>query len=119
MAAELEVILRTYQFVLWSCRHVARFPRQHRIPFGDKLEERLFAVQDLLLQAKYTRDRASILRQVNLELERLRFQFRLAMDLQCLSQQSAGHAAEQLNEIGRMVGGWLNAGSGSRREAPA
>jgi hypothetical protein len=48
-------------------------------------------------------------------LERLWFQFRLAGDLQCLSLQSAGHAAEQLNEIGRMVGGWLNACTGGGR----
>jgi hypothetical protein len=47
-AGELEIILRTYQLVLWTCRHVARFPRCHRIPLGDRLEQRLPDVQDLL-----------------------------------------------------------------------
>ena len=112
---ELEVILRTYQLTVWSCKHVARFPHCHRFPFGDRLESRLFEIQDLLLQAKYTRDRVPLLRRVNLQLEQLRFQFRLAADLHCISLQSAGHAAEQVNEIGRMVGGWLNASAGSGR----
>ena len=43
----------------------------------------------------------------NLKLEVLRFQARLAHDLQCWRTNSFGFACQSLDEIGRMIGGWL------------
>jgi hypothetical protein len=103
----LPVIARTYELVRWSCAHVARFPRSYRCTLGDRVEHRLYDVLDGLIRARYVRDRAPILKAVNMDLELLRFQFRLAHDLRCLSAESYGFAARSLNDIGQMVGGWL------------
>jgi hypothetical protein len=48
--------------------------------------------------------------QANLVLEILRFQMRLAKDLQCLKVESYGCAAKAIDEIGKLVGGWLKSG---------
>ncbi len=37
---------------------------------------------------------------------------RLAKDLQCLKVESYGFAAKAIDEIGKLVGGWLKSGSG-------
>ena len=103
------VITRAYDLVLWSCHHTGRFPRSHRFVLGERIERRLYDLLETLIQARYTRDRQALLRQANLSLEVLRFQMRLAHDLQCLRTQSYGFASELLQEIGRMVGGWLKA----------
>ena len=79
---EMLVIMKVYDLVLWSCPHVAKFPRSHRFTLGDRLERRLYDLLELLLRAKYGRDRGTLLRDANMELELLRFQFRLAKDLQ-------------------------------------
>ena len=42
-------------------------------------------------------------------LNRMRFLLRLAKDLKLMSVDSYGHAAERVEEIGRMVGGWRKA----------
>jgi hypothetical protein len=110
---ELAVIAQTYDLVIWSCRHIAKFARSHRFTLGDRLENRLYLLLELLLQAKYQRERAPLLRQANMELELLRFQFRLAKDLRCLSLDSYGFAARSVNEIGQMIGGWLKASANS------
>jgi hypothetical protein len=112
-SGDMLIIARTYDLVVWSCRHIAKFPRSYRVTLGDRLEVRLYGVLDQLIQAKYTRDRQPILRSVNLDLELLRFQFRLAKDLQCLSVDSYGYATRTVNEIGQMVGGWLKKGPGA------
>lgn len=104
---ELLVITKMYDLVLWACAHIAKFPRDKRFTLGNRLEQRLFDVQEQLVRAKYSRDRGPLLRTVNLELELLRFQFRMAKDLRCLSLDSYGYAARVVNEIGQMVGGWL------------
>jgi hypothetical protein len=40
-------------------------------------------------------------------LEILRFQMRLAKDLQCLKLPSYAFAARAIDEIGKLLGGWL------------
>jgi hypothetical protein len=106
---ELKVIQRTYELVKWSCQHTAGFPRSHRFVLGERLERRLYTLLETLIQARYTRDRRDLLRQANLHLEVLRFQFRLTHDLRCLSTDSYGNAAELIQDIGAMIGGWLKA----------
>ena len=107
LTTELAVIARTYEFVIWTCQHIAKFPRSYRFTLGEQLELRLYRILEDLLRAKYSKERMAILQAVNMELELLRFQFRLAKDLQCLNVKSYGYAAEKVNEIGQMVGGWL------------
>ena len=104
---ELIVITKTYDLILWSCNHTSKFPRNHRFVLGERIERNLYNLLETLIQARYTKDRRRLLEQANLTLEVLRFQMRLAKDLQCLKVQSYGFAARAIDEIGRLVGGWL------------
>ena len=104
---ELTVITKTYDLVLWSANHTGRFPRNHRFVLGERIERNLYGLLETLIQARYTRERRPLLLQANLALEVLRFQMRLAKDLQCLRVNSYAHAAAAIDEIGRLVGGWL------------
>jgi hypothetical protein len=104
---ELLVIDKAYALVLWSCRHIAGFPRSHRFTLGERMERRLYDLLELLLKAKYTAQKVPLLRQANMELELLRFQFRLAKDLECLTLKRYEYGVRAVNEIGQMVGGWL------------
>ena len=104
---ELLVITKTYDFILWSCHHTSRFPRNHRFVLGERIERNLYDLLETLIKARYTRQRRLLLEQVNLTLEILRFQMRLAKDLQCLKANSYAFAAQAIDEIGKLVGGWL------------
>jgi hypothetical protein len=97
-------------FILWSCNHTGKFPRNHRFVLGEQIERSLYDVLEILIRAKDTRNRQELLEQANLLLEILRFQMRLAKDLQCLKVESYGFAAKAVDEIGRLVGGWLKSG---------
>src|SRR6516225_5851898 len=81
---ELIVITKTYDLILWSCNHTSKFPRNHRFVLGERIERNLYDLLEILLRAKYTRQRQELLEKANLMLEILRFQMRLAKDLQCL-----------------------------------
>lgn len=106
-AEELVVITKTYDLILWSCQHTSRFPRSHRFVLGERIERRLYDLLELLISAKYTRERQELLQRANLALEVLRFQMRLARDLQCLKTTSYGFGTKAIDEIGRLVGGWI------------
>ena len=79
------------------------------------MERTLYDLLETLIQAKYTRNRKSLLDDANLKLEILRFQVRLANDLQCLRANGYAFAARQIDEIGKLVGGWLTSPGYSRR----
>lgn len=102
---ELPIITKTYDLVLWSCKHTSRFPRNHRFVLGEKIERRLYELLEALLQARYTKERTELLRRANMSLEILRFQMRLAHDLQCLRSNSYAFATKAIHEIGSMIDG--------------
>ena len=106
---ELLVINRTYELLKWFLRRLEKFPRSHRYGLGQQIEQRLYAVFDGLMRAKYAAgtDKREALTCVNLELESLRMLCRLAHELGMLPHKSQEYAAREMIEIGRMVGGWL------------
>ena len=104
---ELTVITKTYDLIRWACPLTSRFPRHHRFVLGTRIEHRLYDLLETLIQARYTRQRQPLLEQANLTLEVLRFHMRLAKDLQCLRVKSYAFAGKAVDEIGRLVGGWL------------
>ena len=101
------MITKTYDLILLSCNHTSRFHRNHRFVLGERIERNLYGLLETLIQAKYTRNRHRLLEEANLTLEVLRFRMRPAKDLQCLKVNGYGFTATAIEEIGRLVGGWL------------
>jgi hypothetical protein len=70
---EMVIINKFYDFSVWTAKHVAKFPRTYKFAVGDRLLNRVSDIQELLIRAKYRRDRLQLLQDVNLGLEMLRF----------------------------------------------
>ncbi len=96
-----------YQFTLWLVPTVEKFPRGQKFLLGDRIQATALDVIEHLVEATYTRARARLLREANLGIEKLRFMFRLAKDLRHLDPRRYEHAARSLDEVGRLVGGWI------------
>jgi len=106
---DLIVIARTYELVKWYLKRLEKFPRSHRYGLGQRIEGTLYAVYEGLIRAQYASSDAkrTELSEVNMGLEILRMHGRLAHDLAMLPHTSYEYASRELDEIGRMVGGWL------------
>ena len=111
---ELTVITKTYDLMLWSCNHTSKFPRNHRFVLGERIERNLYGLLETLIRAKYTKHRQRLLEDANLSLEVLRFQMRLAKDLQCLKSREL-RLRRQGDRRDRAVGSAV--GVRKRREA--
>ena len=57
----------------------------------------------------------ALLRQADVELTKLRFYLRLCRDLQLMSIGQYRHAAQMVNEVGRLLGGWRGKASGTAK----
>jgi hypothetical protein len=112
MSQELKVIQDFYDFMLWLLGHTEKFPRHHRYSLGVSIENRLQRILELLLRAKFSRQKTIYLSDANMELEVLRFQIRLSKDLKAMPDRSHGHAAKTMQGIGSQIGGWLGSKGG-------
>ena len=101
------VIAKLYDLILWLMEQVPKFPRSHRFVLGDRIQTLALDIQDLLIEAAYTRDKTAQLKRATLQLEKLRYLIRLSKDLNFLSIRRYEFVATHIDEIGRMVGGWL------------
>ena len=106
------IFVKTYDLQLWLLERTARFPKHERFRIARRVEESMFSFYDLILQAgrlgdERTKDKRRLLLQADLELDRLRLTIRLCQDLKLLSFKQYAYCAEQLVEIGRLLGGWL------------
>ena len=97
-----------YRLLLWLVPVLEKFPRSQKFLLGDRMQTQALEVLDHLVAATYVpQARAPHLLAANLTLERLRFGLRLAHDLRLLDMPRYQHGAEQVDEVGRLVGGWL------------
>ncbi len=99
MAAEVTALAKAYDLTLWMAERVTRFPRAHHYTIGQRMVNTLLDVQELLIEAHYSKEKRPLLRRVNLLLERLRVLVRLAKDLRCLSLSQYEYAAAVLKQL--------------------
>lgn len=102
-----EIISRYYEFLKWFMQRTAKFPRNHRYIFGKRLEDNALNILDNLIKAYYSKDKNPVLRDLNLDVESLRYHIRLANDLKLITIKQYEYTIKSLDDIGKQVGGWL------------
>ena len=103
---ELPIIRAWYEFTVWLVPKIGKFPRDLRFTLGERVERKLFEILELLIRARYTRDRTSLLETANVELDILLYLLRAAHELKALPPKAYGDASVKLLEIGTQLGGW-------------
>lgn len=107
--SELAVITKTYDLMLWFLPQIVTIPRVHRFTLGERMENQLCELLELLIEARYTKEKAHLLRKANLTLEKFRFFVRLLKDLHFINLKKYEFLSRQIVDIGSQIGGWLKA----------
>jgi len=87
--------------------HLAKFPRNQRYTLGERVENKLFCLLELLIEAQYSKDKVNLLKQANLGIEQLRYLFRLCHDLRLVNNKTYELISRYLLDIGAQIGGWI------------
>jgi four helix bundle protein len=99
-------VVKAYDLVLWLLPKAEKFARSYRFTVGDRMVNLALDLLLLLVEAAYSTEKADLLDAANRSANGVRYLLRLAKDLKLLTLDSYGFAAERLDEIGRMIGGW-------------
>jgi hypothetical protein len=87
----------------------AAFPKSHRFTFGERMDNLVLDGIELCLEAIYATPagKRAPLQKLNLRLEKLRVFWRIVCDKKWISLQQLAFVITKIDEIGRMVGGWI------------
>ncbi len=107
------VLVKWYDLAKWILERVDAFPKNQRFIFGQRLADHVLDIQQLLIEAAYSRRKADMLAEANRKIESLRWLIRMAKDRNLLSGRQYLFCCGGLTECGRMVGGWLKQSSDS------
>jgi hypothetical protein len=112
------LFIKTFDMLEWLLAHTAKFPKSHRFGLAKRMDDAALDFSDALLWALKAPDKRAVLLHADGALERLRFYNRLAVRLRLQTPAQQEHLAKQLDELGRLVGGWLRALGGGGGSAP-
>ena len=104
---QLIIFTRIYDLTLWMMNHTSKFPKSSRFSISVKIESNMLELLGTILMANRRRNKTTYLEKADEILEQLRILVRLSKDMEFLNIKSYGFAARNLDEIGRLLGGWM------------
>ncbi len=108
MSGTSPIFVKTSDLLVWLEPALAKFPKEQRFRLAARIEDSLMRFYDLILHAARTKNQLFLLKEADLELERLRMLVRAAKDIKAMSFQQYQTASEKINEVGKILGSWLN-----------
>ena len=109
MSQETPLFSKAFDLLAYLLSAVEKFPRSYRLGLGRRIQEIGLGFVDLLLAARKCRavKRPALLRDADVELDKLRFTVRLCQELGLLTPRQYQYAAGLLAETGKMLGSWV------------
>ncbi len=99
-------VQRAYELAAWLLPKVEKFKRESKFTLGERLISASLDLLEALASAAYESNKTALLAHASRRLNALRMLVRLSKDLRLLGVDQYGFAAEHIDEIGRMIGGW-------------
>jgi hypothetical protein len=115
---ESPIFAKTYDLLLWLIPQTTTFPREQRFVLARRVQDVALTFQECLIEASALakdnrRGKLACLAKADMELTKLRFHLRLCRDLELLNPGQHQHVSQMLDEVGRLLGGWVRALGGA------
>lgn len=111
MLSDMVIFARTYDLLNWLLPKVERFPKLYRSTVTQRLMDATLNFQEALYEAQAFDDKIRLrhLRQADAHLNKVRLYLRLAHQWGWLSLGQYEHVSRMVAEVGRLLGGWIQA----------
>lgn len=94
-------------FLKWLFLTTEKFPKKSRFTIVNKLDNLAINILDQIIEARYSKKKLFIVKNINLEVEKLRVLLRISFELRFMPVKSYEYSMRQLYEAGSMAGGWV------------
>lgn len=108
MHKEAPIIQKTYDFYRELYLTVGKMPKKDKYTLGEKVQKITLDLLELFITASYSKlNKLLILEKASAKLELLKILIRLSNEIKAINSKKYLYLEELLQEIGRMLGGWL------------
>ncbi|MDD2731915.1 MAG: diversity-generating retroelement protein Avd [Candidatus Pacebacteria bacterium] len=106
---DLPIIHKVYDFYNLFYRYLETFPKKDKYILGQKCENIILDILELIFTAAQTKqeNKLDLLEKASVKLNILRIIVRLAKDIKVLDFKKYLTIQKNIDEIGRMLGGWI------------
>lgn len=103
------LVERQFEFCNWIILKVNKFPKDLRYFLGTRIQEKSCLILDNLIKCSLIEkgDKGLLLSEINISIQQLRYQLRLAYQTKGINLRSYHFACKLLLDIGNQVGSWL------------
>jgi 23S rRNA-intervening sequence protein len=111
LAMQENILNKIYDFWKTFFPLSGKFPKQYKFVLGDRMQNLSSELMELSVEAYFTpgnqEAKRALLQKANLKVELMRRYLRLCSDLRLLSLSNVERLQRSVDEIGRMLGGWI------------
>ena len=104
---DIPILARFYEFYKDLTTTLTTFPKVKRYTLGQKLDTITLDMIELLFSIPYTKDKTATLQSISTKLDLLKVLLRLSKDTQALTDKKYLELQTVLQEVGKMLGGWI------------
>lgn len=107
MQNEAPLFQKIYDFYKLFYTYIDHFPKKSREVLGQKIEQIILEILELILKASYSREKIISLGNASLKLDFLKVLIRITYETKTIDQKKYLLMEKELQEMGRMLGGWI------------
>ena len=101
------IIKKIFDFYLIFHVESQKFPKSEKYTIAEKIKNIVLTVLELIIQAVSEKEKIFLLKKAQTKLDLLKLLIRLCCDLKIINSKKYLELEEKLQEIGRMLGGWI------------
>ena len=104
----LPIYIKTYEFIKLVYRTVRQFRKEYKYALGADLEQIIWQVLDEIIKTNSLPDaeKNKGIEKISELFDKFKIRFRLAYELGLIPAKKFGTAQKEMEEIGKMIGGW-------------
>jgi len=105
------IFVKVYDLLAWLIPATMQFPKSQRFVLALRVQNAALDLHEQLIAAGKTQraERRRCLVEADIRLEQLRLHWRLCRTLELVEPGRYEHGARLIDEVGRLLGGWLAA----------
>lgn len=105
--SDIPIIIKLYDFYKSLSLTITLFPKTRRYTLGQKLDNTTLEIFELLFSIPQDKEKTITLKRISVKLDLLKILLRLSKDTNALPNKKYIELQSILQEIGKMLGGWI------------
>lgn len=116
LSSYIPIFQKAYELYKIFYGYIVHFPKKDRFTLGRKIENAMLDIMEFIVVAIQLSksEKLSVLQKTSIKLDFLKILIRLAKDLKILDYKKYLTLESHIQEIGKMLGGWIKSSSVSK-----